>query len=83
MNEINKLQNTLSLYQNDTSPEAQYYYKKVKKLLEEEREKIAHSNTTFATETEPLLQDIYEAYEEAMCKTSNSYERSKSFESSI
>lgn len=60
--------NKLILYQNDTSPEAQYYYKKVKKLLEEERQKIVHSNITLSTENKPLFQDMYEAYEEAMRK---------------
>lgn len=65
--------NIISLYQNDTSSEAQYYYRKVKKLLEEEREKISQNNNVDQTIMDkPILQDMYAVYE-----------RSESFESFI
>ena len=61
--------NTVSLYQNDTSPEAQYYYRKVKKLLEEERKKITQNNNVDkAVMDKPILQDMYDTYEEVLAR---------------
>ena len=54
-------------FSNDTSLKAQYYYQKINKLLKEDREKITQNNNVDKAVTyKPILQDMYDAYEEIL-----------------